>query len=282
MEFYRTQTKHDQIMNKLHEYITTEYAIYPNFGIVEFFEFVLTNPYNEGQTITIIIDDPDIQVVTDSREWRHLKILHQIYSQVEDNMFHRQELAPADPNGHAEIKYPQVYLRAKETVNIPFKYQTFVADNRVEYENGGTMVARKDHGLVGNIPAKYDMKKCSVYFRAEDRNPISILRLIVDQQPHVVNQTLRFNECENSFLKKTVRLPSSTKALATNATALLSGDIKLDGTVTDQATTQLYVRSSDPNIVCESRPVTIGEPHDVFIKVRHLLFIRHSGLHSGL
>lgn len=177
MEFYRNQTKHDQIMNKLHEYITTEYAIYPNFGIIEFFEFVLTNPYNEPQTVTIIIDDPDIQVVRDSREWRHLKLLHQIYSAVEDNMFHRQEAL--DPTQTDAIKYPQIYMRPKETINIPFKYQTFRADNRVEgqYVQGRTM---------------YEIKKAVVYFRAEDRNPIAILRLIVDQQPHVVNQTFRF------------------------------------------------------------------------------------------
>jgi nephrocystin-4 len=267
MEFYRNQTKHDQIMNKLHEYITTEYAIYPNFGIVEFFEFVITNPYSDGQTVTIIIDDPDIQVVTDAREWRHLKILHQIYSQVEDNMFNRQEVT--SDRGEA-IKYPQIFLRAKETINIPFKYQTFKADNRVENDHNALAIANKttDYGLIGNLPSKYELKKAHIYFRTDDRNPIAILRLLIDQQSHVVNQTFRFNECENSFLKKTVRLPTSTKALAAGSTALLSGDIKLDGTVVDQATSQLYVRSSDPNIVCESRPITIGEPHDIFFKVR--------------
>ena len=131
MEFYRNQTKHDQIMNKLHEFITTEYAIYPNFGIDEFFEFVITNPYNEAQTITIISDDPEVQIVQDAREWRHLKLLHQIYSQVEDNMFHRHEV---DPN-HQEIKHPQIYLRPKETINIPLKFQTFRADHHVESNN---------------------------------------------------------------------------------------------------------------------------------------------------
>lgn len=265
MEFYRNQTKHDQIMSKLNEFITTEYAIYPNFGIVEFFEFVITNPFNEAQTITILIDDPEIQVVVDSREWRHLKLLHQIYSQVEENMFHRQESADQNKNS---IKYPQIYLRPKETINIPFKYQSFRADNKVE--NDTTFVLKDtDNGLIRHLPPKYEMKKSMIYFRADDGNPIAILRLIVDQQPHVVNQTFRFNECENSFLKKTIRLPSSTRALASNATALLSGDIKLDGTTTDQSTSQLYVRSSDPNVVCESRAVTVGEPHDIFFKVSY-------------
>ncbi len=121
------------------------------------------------------------------------------------------------------------------------------------------------------VPTKYELRKANVFFRAEDRNPIAILRLIIDQQPHVVNQTFRFNECEHSFLKRTIRLPSSARALAANSTALLSGDIKLDGTASDQATSQLYVRSSDPNVVLESRAVVIGEPHDIFIKVNLVL-----------
>ena len=62
-------------------------------------------------------------------------------------------------------------------------------------------------------------------------------------------------------------MPSSTRVLAAQSTAMLSGDIKLAGTSLDQGTSQFYVRKSDPNVVCESRPVTVGEPHDIFIKV---------------
>lgn len=264
MEFYRNQTKHDQIMNKLNEYITTEYAIYPNFGIVEFFEFVITNPYNEAQTVTIMIDDPEIQVVTDAREWRHLKLLHQIYTQIEENMFHKQEAIPVGVgNGEKKdivIKYPQVFLRPKETINIPFKYQTFKA------ESTNVMIDR--NGMIPLNKPKFEIKKSSIYFRANDGNPIAILSLIVDQQPHVVNQTFRFNECESTFLKKTIRLPSSARVLASNSNAALNGaDLNLYGTAVDQGTSQIYVRASDPNVVCESRPVTVGEPHDIFIKV---------------
>lgn len=190
MEFYRNQTKHDQIMNKLHEFITTEYAIYPNFGIVEFFEFVLTNPYSQPQTVTIIVDDPDLQVVTNSHEWRHLKLLHQIYTPVEDNLFHRQAENVDGGDGNPVVfKYPQIFLRPKETINIPFKYQTFRADNRVVMDEAarGSYL----HYQIGK--PSYDIKKVVVYFRAEDRNPIAILRLVVDQQPHVVNQTFRLS-----------------------------------------------------------------------------------------
>jgi nephrocystin-4 len=260
MEFYRNQTKHDQIMNKLNEFITTEYAIYPNYGIVEFFEFVITNPFSESQVITIIIEDPDIQVVTNSKEWRHLKLLHQIYSQVEDDMFHREEI---DSN-HANIKYPQLFLRPKETINVPFKFQTFKANNQVDNNDLNFLMKRTD-SIIRNVPPKYELKKTNIYFRAQDRNPIAILRLIIDQQPHVVNQTFRFNECEHSFLKKTIRLPSSTRALAVDSTSGLA-DFRLEGTSSEPGVSQLFVRSSDPNVVCESRPVSVGEPHDIFIK----------------
>ena len=33
------------------------------------------------------------------------------------------------------------------------------------------------------------------------------------------------------------------------------------------ALSQVYVRCSDPNVICESRKVSQGEPHDVFMKV---------------
>ncbi len=34
---------------------------------------------------------------------------------------------------------------------------------------------------------------------------------------------------------------------------------------------QVLVRCSDPNVVCESRKVQQGEPHDVFLKVIFLV-----------
>jgi nephrocystin-4 len=152
MEFYRNQTKHDQILNKLKEFTTTEYAIYPNFGIVEFFEFVITNPYNQPQVITIVIEDPDIEVVTNSREWRHLKLLHQIYSQVEENMFHREEIDGLKKN----MKYPQIYLRAKETINIPFKFQTFKSDNSIE--NNDPLMNFNNDLMIRKVAPKYELR----------------------------------------------------------------------------------------------------------------------------
>lgn len=53
----------------------------------------------------------------DTREWRHFKELTKTVTPIEEDMFHL----------HDNIR-PQVYLRPKETVHIPFKYQTFLID----------------------------------------------------------------------------------------------------------------------------------------------------------
>ena len=56
--------------------------------------------------------------VTDAREWRYFKQLNQIQSPMEEGMFTK------DRKSH----FPEVFLRPKETVHIPFKYLSFVAD----------------------------------------------------------------------------------------------------------------------------------------------------------
>jgi nephrocystin-4 len=265
MDYYRKQTKHDQILNKLHQFATTEHVIYPAFGSVEFFEFVITNPYNEPTTVTIISGDSDLCVVTDVQEWRHLKILHQMYNQVEENMFHRED---ADMTG---IKSPQLFLRPKETVYVPLKFQTFRADNGVDNENKQHPALynnnEKSFTQLGNSAQKvYHPRKCPIEFRAQDGNPIAILMLVVEQQPHLVNQTFRFNVPEHTFLKKTIRLPSPISAMAAASTNLISSSVKFNGTG-ENGMSRLYFRSSDQNVVCESRPVSFGEPHDIFVKV---------------
>ena len=62
-------------------------------------------------------------VVTDAREWRRLKTLFEVFSDTEENMFTNQT-GIIDQSG---LKYPQIFMRGKETVHIPFKLQTFLA-----------------------------------------------------------------------------------------------------------------------------------------------------------
>ena len=54
--------------------------------------------------------------------------------------------------------------------------------------------------------------------------------------------------------------------MAAASTNLISSSVKFTGTG-ENGMSRLYVRPSDQNVVCESRAVSLGEPHDIFIKV---------------
>ena len=91
-------------------------------------------------------------------------------------------------------------------------------------------------------------------FRAHDGKPIAILSVRVEPQPHVIDQTFRFHHPEQSFLKKSIRMPP---------VHAMPG-VPVGGA----GVSQMYVRCSDPNVICDSKKVPSGEPHDIFIKVR--------------
>lgn len=61
MKIYSQQTKRDNIVNMLNQDITTQHVLHPGFGVVEFFEFVLKNPYNVKQTIVVECNDPELR-----------------------------------------------------------------------------------------------------------------------------------------------------------------------------------------------------------------------------
>ena len=60
--------------------------------------------------------------ITDPREWRHFKLLNDIHTTVEEGMF----------NLDTKSGKPEIFLRPKERVHVPFKYLTFKADHSVK------------------------------------------------------------------------------------------------------------------------------------------------------
>ncbi|ESO08185.1 hypothetical protein HELRODRAFT_98290 [Helobdella robusta] len=119
-------------------------------------------------------------------------------------------------------------------------------------QNGGKYAGGNDNNLSERKKRRIENESSSrtieVYFRCcRELKIVSALNLLVEQQPHVVDQTFRVMHPEQSFFKKTFRLPRS----------LLIGTSR-----------NMYVRSSDPNIICHcNSSVDLGEDVDVFVKV---------------
>ncbi|NXP80298.1 NPHP4 protein, partial [Ramphastos sulfuratus] len=243
IDAYRNHTKGESIARVLSEAITATHTVHAMLGTAEFFEFALKNPYNVQHTVTIEVDQPELSVILDPREWRHLKELTKSATPVEEEMFHlRQDLKP------------QVYLRPNETLCIPFKYQTFSADPALATAQGPAgLDANASITTLGKSEGR-QTKHIQVCFQGSGGKPLALLRVKVEPQPHVVDQTFRFYHPELTFLKKTIRLPPWH--------TLPGAPVGMPG---EQP--QMFVRCSDPNIICEIKTMESGKLQDIFLKV---------------
>ncbi|XP_051642510.1 nephrocystin-4 isoform X2 [Manacus candei] len=245
IDSYRDHIKGESIYQMLSQAITATRTVHAVLGTAEFFEFALKNPYSIQHTVTIEVDHPELSVILDPREWRHFKELTKSVTPVEEEMFHLRD----------DLK-PQVYLRPSETVHIPFKYQTFSADPAVTAAQGpsglGTS-AKTDTPSLGKSGTGRT-KLIQVSFQVSGGKPIALLRVKVEPQPHVVDQTFRFYHPELTFLKKTIRLPP-WHTLPGTPVGVPGGQ------------PEMFVRCSDPDIICETKALGPGEPQDIFLKV---------------
>ncbi|XP_065102916.1 nephrocystin-4 isoform X2 [Paramisgurnus dabryanus] len=238
IEAYRERCKAQEITNMLSQAITTKHTLYATLGTAEFFEFVLKNPLNVPQTITIECDDPELSVIVKSEEWRYFKELTKTRTPLEHEMFHQESTLT-----------PQVYLRPKESLHIPFKYQSFLCGHiHPSQDTKGLMISKSPQMAQKHLSNTIQAKSIKVQFRGEDGKPLAICQVNVEPTPHVVDQTFRFYHPELTFLKKAIRLPAAWDSTA-------------DGSTT------LHVRCSDPNVICHATNLSPGEPQDVYLKV---------------
>ncbi|XP_041655501.1 nephrocystin-4 [Cheilinus undulatus] len=241
-ELNKEHSKAESITNMLSQAITTQHLLFASLGSAEYIEYILKNPFNVPQTVTIHSDDPELRVLTNTEEWSYFKALTKTPTPLEENMFHLEEDAPG----------PRVYLRPKESIHIPLKYQSFYCDHTMAIQGPSFLPTGKDSRVarkyLSNIVAAKIIK---VTFKAQDGKPMAILQVNVEPTPHIVNQTFRLYHPELSFLKKAIRLPPWH-----------------DPTVGEpEGGSQISVRCSDPNIICQTRMLVPGEPQDVYLKV---------------
>ncbi|XP_041479419.1 nephrocystin-4-like isoform X2 [Lytechinus variegatus] len=249
IELYRERSKKEGIMNMLQSVITTEHTINPAFGRAEFFEFVLKNPYNAAHTISIQWEHSSLSVITNPNEWRHFKTFYEIYNTpVEEGLFDVSQ--GGSSTGKGDVPGVKVFLRPKEEVNIPFKFQTFEADESIT-SNTPYVGPRSQFQLRGKdnkINSSLESQLIKVYFKTQDNKSIAVLSLNVDPQPHVIDQTFRLQQPEHSFLRKSIRLPMFNQS--SGATSV----------------TSIYVKCSDSNVICDTKNTRPGEPYEIFIK----------------
>ncbi|XP_071840726.1 nephrocystin-4-like isoform X2 [Apostichopus japonicus] len=248
IEIQRSLSKKEGILLMLQSVITTQHTIHPTFAAAEYFEFELRNPYNVEHTIAIQWEDRELGVMTNFKELRYLKKIFKLTTtNMEEGMF----INPTDDE-HLGLGV-HIFLKPKEKVFIPFKYQSFRTNHQVPPQGPSAKHYNNWTKQMTDVDDTLESKTVKVFFRTQDNKPIAVLSLSVEPQPHIVNQTFRFQHPEQSFLKKSIRLPPF------NAFTEMMGHSDLQR--------QVYVKCSDENVICESKKLPSSEPQDVFIKV---------------
>ncbi|XP_057716637.1 nephrocystin-4 isoform X2 [Corythoichthys intestinalis] len=234
--------KEEGIRNMLCQTITTPYNLFASLGSAEYMEFVLKNPFNWPQTITIRSNDPELSVITKREEWQYFKKLNKIASLLKEDIFRMEEGSPS----------PKVYLRAKESVHIPLKYQSFLCDHNMTIQGPSVLPPSKSLNVAKKILSNLiAAKTIKILFEAENGDPIAICEVTVEPLPHIVHQTVRLYHPEHCFLKKAIQLPHWHMHSAVGDT-----DAKM----------AISARCSDPN-VCQTRKLVPGEPQDLHLKI---------------
>lgn len=89
-------------------------------------------------------------VITNTEEWGYFKALTKTPTPLEENMFHLEEGTPG----------PRVYLRPKESVHIPLKYQSFLCDHTMALQVQWRAELDADGTVRTDQPLKPCFRKC--------------------------------------------------------------------------------------------------------------------------
>lgn len=175
---FRQEKKKYYLMSAMMDQMTTRHSIYAQPGHAYFFEFQLSNTREMDQTVEIQFNSLDLRIVTDFEEWKYLQRANGLQKKTaEKDMISMNE----------STAKRELWLRAKESVTIPFVFQTALTDAYGQ--------------------SKIDASTINVSFvNAETKKPLAFLNLNI--QPHTgieIDQTLRFFGCEGEMLKARVK-----------------------------------------------------------------------------
>jgi hypothetical protein len=196
---YRSVHRDAKIKEVLESSIRTEHTIEPSFGHVSYFQYTLRNPYSEERIFGIKFSDPELQLVTDVEEWRHLNKTFGHGGVVEKDMLSQ------------DSQFFNVWLQAHQEVNIPFKLRRCSAAPELPSSAPGGAMTVSTEAVLADAPAP-GRRTISVSFMARRNGGgdvlVYLLNVHVRPQPMVVDQVFRFAHGENDFLKKRILVHS--------------------------------------------------------------------------
>ena len=176
----REVNKEKIILEKLKSSISTRKAIAPAYGELFHFEHAFTNRADADRVYTLRVSDPELRPVADAAEWTALR---------------RAKAKGSKGGAPAQVEKglldgDKLFMAAKETIAVPFKFQTF-----------GMLAG----GLAAPGAGGEGAKTVTVELLSEDGWPVAVLEVEVKLRPFTVDRTFRFHHGEQDVCKR--RLP---------------------------------------------------------------------------
>eukprot|EP01116_Phalansterium_solitarium_P021972 TRINITY_DN7072_c0_g1_i1.p1 TRINITY_DN7072_c0_g1~~TRINITY_DN7072_c0_g1_i1.p1 ORF type:complete len:1412 (+),score=481.36 TRINITY_DN7072_c0_g1_i1:87-4322(+) len=244
VQLYREKAKRETIAQQLKKYMTTSHKIYASFGAPIFFELMFTNPYPDDHCFTVTFDDADLSLVTDVNEVRAHKKLLSITTPTETDLVTSSN---------------KVFLRADETVYIPFKFLSYDCGqiSTFPYAQLGVAASGAPGGgsdnplfsIAPDVPIR--ARTVGVSLANQGGKASTAVEVYVQPVPFVIDKTFHFYNAENDFLKKNIRV-HKRYSLA----AHLSSGFK-------------YLHCSNPSVIVGSAsPRSTSDVQEVYFKYR--------------
>uniref|UniRef100_A0A914EFR8 Nephrocystin-4 n=1 Tax=Acrobeloides nanus TaxID=290746 RepID=A0A914EFR8_9BILA len=175
----RNEGKASKLLKAVFKAITVQHTIQPEFGQVEFFEFVLHNTYTQPINCILDINDNRLRVITNADEWKFFKAANNLKTPLE------RDLIQFEDTGEISI-----FLNAMETVHVPFKYDPFYV-----------MDSREPMSILLD---PFEIK--AIFKRADTGEPFSIFELTVQHHRHILGNSLRWFHEESTKVSKLIRI----------------------------------------------------------------------------
>ncbi|EJW87764.1 hypothetical protein WUBG_01324 [Wuchereria bancrofti] len=170
----RDEDKASKLLKVVFKSITTEYRIYPKYGQVIFFEYMLQNTEPYPAVIVVDTAESTLKPLFDVGLWQYYKNMYGIETPLERDLY---QVSRKDE----QITEVHIFLKPMETICAPFIYDGFT------------------------LPQE-QIKNQIIFKKKSGGEPIAILDLLIGNRHNIISNSFRFYHEAETTLSKIIHI----------------------------------------------------------------------------
>ncbi|VDO30986.1 unnamed protein product [Onchocerca flexuosa] len=172
----RDEDKASKLLKVVFKAITTEYRIYPKYGQVIFFEYMLQNTEPDPAIIVVDIAQSTLKPLFDVGLWQYYKNVYGIETPLEKDLYQVSR-------NNEQITEVRIFLKPMETICAPFIYDGFT------------------------LPQEQIRNQVKIIFRKKiGGEPLAVLDLLVESRQNIISNSFRFYHKAEATLSRIIHI----------------------------------------------------------------------------